>query len=66
MADVDDHIQMSRVMQRDNITAEDFKKIISMQNDKNYTRNKADYVIRTNLPYGVNKVQLIKFIQEIL
>ena len=65
-ADVSDDIQMQRVMERDHITEEDFKKIISVQTSKDFKKFKSDFVIDTALPYGINKVQLIKFIQEVL
>ena len=65
-ADVADDIQMRRVMERDHITEEDFKKIISVQTSKDFKKYKSDFVIDTALPYGINKVQLIKFIQEVL
>ena len=66
VADASDQTQMRRVMERDNISEEDFNKIISVQNDKQYTKERADFVINTELSYNQNKVQLIKFIQEIL
>ncbi|MEE6206588.1 MAG: dephospho-CoA kinase [Alphaproteobacteria bacterium] len=65
-ADVTDNIQMQRVIERDHITEEDFKKIISVQSSKDFKKYKSDYVIDTALPYGINKMQLIKFIQEVL
>lgn len=66
VADVSDEIQKQRVMKRDNITEEDFNKITATQTSKEYKKFKADYVIDTSLSYGINKVQLIKFIQEVL
>lgn len=66
VADVDDKVQMQRVMERDHISAEDFKKIIAVQNEKENTKERADYVIDTGLREGINKVQLIRFISEIL
>lgn len=66
VADVNDEIQKQRVMKRDNITEEDFNKIAATQTSKEYKKFKADYVIDTSLSYGINKVQLIKFIQEVL
>ncbi|MCQ2734386.1 MAG: dephospho-CoA kinase [Alphaproteobacteria bacterium] len=66
VADVNDEIQKQRVMKRDNITEDDFNKIVAQQTSKEYKKIKSDYVIDTSLPYGINKVQLIKFIQEII
>ncbi len=66
VADVNDEIQKQRVMKRDNISEDDFNKIVTTQTSKEYKRYRADYVIDTSLPYGINKVQLIKFIREVL
>lgn len=66
VADVSDEIQKQRVMKRDNISEDDFNKIVTTQTSKEYKRYRADYVIDTSLPYGINKVQLIKFIREVL
>ena len=65
-ADVDEKIQKERVIKRDNITEYMFYKIINNQMDKFIKNSKADFVINTNLPYGINKVQLINFIKEVL
>lgn len=65
VADVDDELQMKRVIQRDHITQEDFMKIIKIQMDKKETKKNADFIIDTGLTYGINKAQLIKFIQEV-
>ena len=65
-ADIDDDTQMQRVMKRDNITKEDFEKIIKVQNNKKDTKEKADFIINTGFTYGINKVQLIRFIEEVL
>ena len=66
VADVNDEIQKQRVMKRDNINEDDFNKIMSAQTSKEFKRYKADYVIDTSLPDGINKIQLIKFIQEVI
>lgn len=66
VADVNDKIQKQRVMKRDNISEDDFNKIIKRQTSKEYKKFMADYVIDTSLPDGINKVQLIKFIQEVI
>lgn len=65
LADVDEKIQIERVMKRDNVKEEDVKKIIAVQSDKMQKYSVAHYVIDTGLANGVNKIQLIKFIQEI-
>lgn len=65
LADVEENIQIKRVMQRDNIKEEDVKKIIALQSDKKVKYMIADYVINTGLPYGINKIQLIEFLSEI-
>ena len=48
VADVDYQIQMKRVMERDNISEDDFKKIVNIQLDNNYKKVLSDYVIDTN------------------
>jgi dephospho-CoA kinase len=63
---VADEIQKQRVMKRDNITEADFNKIIAVQMDKALKKQCADVVIDTAAPENMIKVQLIKFIQEIL
>ena len=65
VADVDDDIQKQRVILRDNIKEEDFYKIIKNQIDKKIKNNLGDIVIDTGLKKGINKVQLIKFIEKI-
>ncbi len=66
VADVADEIQKQRVMKRDNITEEDFNKIIAVQMDKEIKRECADIMIDTAEPENIIKVKLIRFIQEIL
>lgn len=66
VADVDKNIQKQRVMKRDNVSETDFENIIKNQESQEIKKEKADIVINTGYSYGINKVQLIKFIEEIL
>ena len=66
VADVADELQKQRVMKRDHISEEDFNKIIAVQMDKKLKRQCADVIIDTAAPENIIKVQLIKFIKEIL
>ena len=66
VADVDKEIQIKRVMERDSIKREDVEKIIAVQSDKMIKYSAADYIINTGLPDGINKVQLIRFLREII
>ena len=65
VADVEKEIQIKRVMERDNVKREDVEKIIAVQSDNMTKYAAADYIINTALPYGINKVQIIKFLKEI-
>ena len=65
VADVEKEIQIQRVMKRDNIKREDVEKIIAVQTDNLIKYSAADYIINTALPDGINKIQIIKFLQEI-
>lgn len=65
LADVDKNIQKQRVMKRDNISAEDFEKILKNQMDNEIKKERADFIIDTGLPDGLVFVNLIKFIEEI-
>ena len=65
LADVDKEIQIKRVMNRDKIKREDVEKIISVQEDKKTKYKAADYIIDTGYNDGINRVQLIKILQEI-
>lgn len=66
LADVDKEIQKRRVMIRDNITEKDFEKIIKNQTDNEIKKQKSDFIINTELPDGIVKILLIKFIKEVL
>lgn len=65
LADVDKLIQKKRVMKRDNISENDFEKIISKQMDNELKKKKSDFVVNTELPDGIILSLLINFIKEI-
>lgn len=65
LADVDKKIQKQRVMKRDKISENDYKKIVAKQMDNDIKKKKADFVINTELPDGIIKCLLINFIKEI-
>lgn len=64
-ADVDEDTQIRRVMERDKVSEEDVKKIIAVQSDKFSKYAISHIVIDTALNEGINKIQIIKFLQEI-
>lgn len=66
LADVDKETQKRRVMIRDNITEKDFEKIIKNQTGNEIKKQKSDFIINTELPDGIVKILLIKFIKEVL
>lgn len=63
VADVDYEIQKKRVMNRDNVTAEDFDRINNVQLSNSYKINLADVVINTDKPKNLLKVEMINIIQ---
>jgi dephospho-CoA kinase len=65
LADVDKNIQKQRVMKRDNITAEDFEKIVSLQMDNEDKKFFADIIVNTAQSEGMIKSELIDFIEDI-
>ena len=65
LADVDKNIQKQRVMARDNISAEDFEKIVSVQMDNEQKKKFADVVINTDKSEAVLNVELINIIEEL-
>ena len=65
LADVDKNIQKQRVMARDNISAEDFEKIVSVQMDNEQKKKFADVVINTDKSEALLKVELINIIEEL-
>lgn len=66
VADIDEETQKQRVMKRDNISAEDFYKIIKVQISQSQKRDWADFIINTGEPENINKVQIMQFMDEIL
>lgn len=65
LADVDKNIQKQRVMARDNVSAEDFEKIVSVQMDNEQKKKFADVVINTDKSKALLKVELINIIEEL-
>ena len=65
LADVDKDIQKQRVMARDNISAEDFEKIVSVQMDNEQKKKFADVIINTDKSEALLKVELINIIEEL-
>lgn len=62
VADTDRETQKQRVMTRDNVSAEDFERIVNLQMNNRDKIKKADAVIETNRPLGVLKTQLIEIV----
>ena len=65
LADVDKNIQKQRVMARDNVSAEDFEKIVSVQMDNEQKKKFADVIINTDKSENLLKVELINIIEEL-
>lgn len=65
LADVDKNIKKQRVMARDNVSAEDFEKIVSVQMDNEQKKKFADVVINTDKSEALLKVELINIIEEL-
>lgn len=65
LADVDKNIQKQRVIARDNISAEDFEKIVSLQMGNEQKKKFADVVINTDKSEALLKVELINIIEEL-
>lgn len=65
VADVDYETQKQRVMKRDNITKEDFDNINNIQINNNEKKQWADFVINTNKPVNLLKVEMIKLLNII-
>lgn len=65
LADVDKNIQKQRVMARDNVSAEDFEKIVSVQMDNEQKKKFSDVVINTDKSEALLKVELINIIEEL-
>ena len=62
VADVDYETQKQRVMKRDNITNEDFDNINNIQINNNEKKQWADFIINTNKPVNLLKVEMIKLL----
>ena len=65
VADVDKETQKQRVMKRDNISAQDFEKILTAQMDNKEKILRSDVVIETDKPLGVLKTELLSIIDEL-
>lgn len=63
VADVNREIQKQRVMNRDNISAEDFEKIVDLQIDNELKKKYADIVINTDETAGILKIRLANIIE---
>ena len=66
LADVDKNIQKQRVMIRDNISAADFEKIVSVQIDNEQKKQFVNAVINTDKTENLLKIDLIKIIEELV
>ena len=66
VADIEEEIQKQRVMKRDNISAEDFYKIIKVQMSQSEKCARADVIINTNKAKNINKTHLLQITDEIL
>lgn len=66
LADVDKNIQKQRVMIRDNISAADFEKIVSVQIDNEQKKQFVNAVINTDKAENLLKVELVKIIEELI
>ena len=66
LADVDKNIQNQRVMIRDNISAADFEKIVSVQIDNEQKKQFVNAVINTDKTENLLKIELIKIIEELV
>ncbi len=66
LADVDKNIQKQRVMIRDNISAADFEKIVSVQIDNEQKKQFVNAVINTDKAENLLKVELVKIIEELV
>lgn len=65
LADTDYETQKKRVMQRDNISAEDFEKIIKVQMNNKEKKDLCHAVVETNKPLSLLKAELIQIIGEV-
>ncbi len=65
LAYVDYELQKKRVMERDNISAEDFEKINKVQLDMRDKEILSDIIIDTDKPKNILKMELIQIIEKI-
>lgn len=65
-ADIDEETQKQRVIKRDNISAEDFYKIIKVQIPQKEKCEQADFIINTGKSENLIKADLINIIDWIL
>ena len=65
VADVDYEIQKKRVMERDNVSAEDFEKINRVQMSNQQKKLMADVVVDTNKPINVLRAEMAEIINEL-
>ena len=65
VVDVPYEVQKQRVMQRDNITEEDFIKIDKVQMPQSEKKKKADIVFNTDISENIVRVNIIKLIEEL-
>lgn len=66
VANVDNGIQKSRVMKRDNVSAEHFEKINNVQMSQKEKMKRADVVIYTDVPINFLRVQIIEIVKGLL
>ena len=66
VTDASPQVQKKRVMLRDNLSEVDFAKIMAVQMPQFIKKSYADIIIDTEKPQNLLKVQILKFIKEIL
>lgn len=65
LADVEKEIQKIRVMNRDNISQEDFEKIDSIQMSQEEKRKMVDFILNTNVNKKALRVKIINMLEDI-
>jgi dephospho-CoA kinase len=65
LADCDEQIQLQRVMSRDGLTAVAAQRRIDAQMDQSKKRERADFVIDTNGPEELRRVQVMQLISHL-
>lgn len=66
VADINEETQKQRVMKRDNISEEDFYKIIKVQIPQLEKKAKSDFVINTGKSENINKAEILQITDEIV